>query len=58
MIDIETQRRIEKLEEKINNIEKILHNIIENKNQCVYCGELIPEGRHVCTKCAFDNEDD
>lgn len=23
----------------------------ENTNRCIYCGVIIPEGRHVCPEC-------
>lgn len=25
--------------------------IMDNANRCVYCGEIIPEGRQVCPNC-------
>lgn len=27
-----------------------------NENRCLMCGEIIPEGMQVCTKCAFQTQ--
>ena len=28
-----------------------MHDMIEYNNCCVACGEIIPEGRQVCSQC-------
>ena len=28
---------------------EIVHN--DNQNRCLYCNEIIPEGRQICKKC-------
>jgi predicted nucleic acid-binding Zn ribbon protein len=37
-----------------------MHDMIEYNNCCVACGEIIPEGRQVCSQCEkkYDKEDE
>lgn len=28
--------------------------VVKNSNPCLYCGEEVPEGRHICPKCEKD----
>jgi predicted nucleic acid-binding Zn ribbon protein len=37
-----------------------MHDMIEYNNCCVACGEIIPEGRQVCSQCErkYEAKDD